>query len=102
MTIDLEAPIAIKEVLLQGPCCNMGIYTPIATYAFGASSPVGPWSYLGESSGLVSGDDAETPAKSFEMHFVIADQSSPWRYIKLDITGEAGRYMGLRLIQILA
>ncbi len=102
LVIDLESPTIVKEVMLQGPCCNMGIYTPIAAYALGSSSPTGPWSYLGESSGLVSGDDAETPAVKYEMHFVTSDQSSAWRYVRLDVTGQAGRYMGLRLIQVLA
>ena len=100
--IDLESPTIVKEVMLQGPCCNMGIYTPIAAYALGSSSFSGPWSYLGESSGLVSGDDAETPAVKYEMHFVTSDQSSAWRYVRLDVTGQAGRYMGIRLIQLLA
>lgn len=102
LTIDLESPSVVKEVLLQGPCCNMGIYTPIAAYALGSDSSSGPWSYLGESSGLVSGDDAETPAVRYEMHFVTSDQLSAWRYVRLKVTGQGGRYMGIRLIQILA
>lgn len=100
--IELESPAVVKEVLLMGPCCNMGIYTPVATYAFGSDSSAGPWSYLGESSGLVSGDDSETPATRYEMHFVTSHQNSAWRYIRLDVTGQGGRYMSIRLIQILA
>lgn len=100
--IELESPVVVKEVMLQGPCCNMGIYTPVAAYAFGSASSTGPWSYLGESSGLVSGDDSETPAVRYEMHFVASDQSSAWKYIRLDATGQGGRYMDMRSVSIYA
>lgn len=102
VTIDLQTPAAPREALIQGPCCNMGIYTPVAAYLFGSTSADGPWAYLGESSGLVSGDDAATPALRYEMHFLTADQSTLWRFVRVIATGQNGRYMSIRQIQILA
>lgn len=102
ITVSLGAPVVIREVLVSGPCCNMGVYTPIAAYAYGADSSEGPWTFLGESTGLVSGDDTETPAVRYEMHFVCHPDAGTWSYVRLLVTGAADKYMSIRKIQILA
>lgn len=102
VTVSLATPVVVKEVMIKGPCCNMGIYTPIAAYAYGAGSVDGPWTFIGESTGLVAGDDVETPAVRYEMHFVCYPGADAWSYVRLFVTGAAGKYMSIRQIQILA
>lgn len=102
ITVSLAVPVVIKEVMIKGPCCNMGIYTPIAAYAYGAASADGPWTLLGGSTGLVAGDDIETPAVRYEMHFVCYSDANAWPYVRLLVTGAAGKYTSIRQIQIWA
>ncbi len=102
ITVGLETAAVVKEVLLKGPCCNMGIYTPIAAYAYGAASADGPWTFLGESTGLVAGDDVETPAVRYEMHFVCLPDAGAWSYVRLFVTGAADKYMSIRSVSIFA
>ncbi len=102
ITVSLATAVVVKEVMIKGPCCNMGIYTPIAAYAYGASSAEGPWTFLGESAGLVSGDDVETPAQRYELHFVCYPDAGTWSYVRLLVTGAAGKYMSIRSVSIYA
>lgn len=101
LIIDLETSYSVKEVFVRGQCCNMGIYTPTAIYVSGASSSAGPWTYVGETSGLVSGDDVETPAVRYETHFQVTD-AAPWRYIRVLVEGAANKYMSIRNVEIWA
>lgn len=102
ITIYLGNPSEIKEVTIKGPCCNLGIYTPIAAYVSGSLSPSGPWTLLGKTTGLISGDEIDTPAVRYQMHFATAPGSGSWSYVQVKVTGAAGKYMSVRTIQLWA
>lgn len=101
--IDLGSHALIKETLIMGPCCNLGIFTPIAGYVFGSNSLAGPWTLIAKSQGLESGDSIDTPAVKYEMH-MMADEpnADSWLYVQLIFTGAANTYMGIRNIKVYA
>lgn len=103
VTIDLETAYAVQEVFVAGLCCNLGIYTPTAGYAYGSNtSDPGSWTLLGKSDELVSGDNIDTPAIKYEMHFVTTLSNASFRYIQFIATGAADKYMSIRTIFVYA
>lgn len=102
LVVDLQSEYIAKEVLIQGRCCNMGIYTPTDAHLYGSNDPgSGTWTWLGGSSNLESGDQTDTPAIRYRLHFI----NSHWgafRFMRLTVTGAAGRYMSMRSVSIYA
>lgn len=100
LVIDLQSEYITKEVLIRGRCCNMGIYTPTDAHLFG-SNDLGAWTWLGGSSNLESGDQTDTPATTYRLHFVNSHLQA-FRYMRVVVTGAANRYMSMRSVSIYA
>lgn len=101
MIIDLESAYITKEVLIQGKCCNMGVYTPTDAHLYGSLSQEGPWTWLGGSSNLESGDQTDTPATRYRLHFVNSYLEA-LRFMRVVVTGLGNRYMSIRTVSIFA
>lgn len=101
LIIDLESEYTTKEVLVEGKCCNMGVYTPTDAHLYGSLSPDGPWTWLGGSSNLESGDQTDTPATRYRLHFVNSYLEA-FRFMRVVVTGMGNRYMSIRTVSIYA
>lgn len=102
LVVDLQSEYTAKEVLIQGRCCNMGIYTPTDAHLYGSNDLASnTWTWLGGSSNLESGDQTDTPAIRYRLHFVNSHLQA-FRYMRVVVTGAANRYMSIRSVSIYA
>lgn len=100
VTLDLLETVRPTRLNVLGTCCNMGLFTPTAIYLHGSTTgDQGPWTLVGATAGLTSGDQIETPATKFQLHLHVSTELS-FRFFRLDITGAADRYIGLTTIQL--
>lgn len=101
ITVDMETPTPSALWRINGVCCNMGFYTPIAAHVFGSTeSDSGPWTHLGATTGLTSGDEVDTPADIYQLDIGAASSES-YRFFQLNVTGTANRYISIYQIQML-
>lgn len=99
LTIDAETSVSPQKLAILGHCCNMGLFTPVAAYAYGSDSANGPWDFLGAKQGLTAGDQIDTPATRYELHAIL-DNNRSHRYFRISVTGLAGHYISLTTVQL--
>lgn len=99
IVVDIEEAVIPTQLRVLGSCCNMGLFTPTAIYLHGSSSDQGPWQWIGDVTGLTSGDQIETPATKYQLHLHVTP-GLPFRFFKIDVAGAADRYISLTTVQL--